>query len=121
MAQRTEGNSRKNAADKELQVEKQKIFEVGNISACKHAVRNFTWEELGKGAKNAGGAKGEKNRWDVLERLPRINAGLSASQKNDRVSMLTEHGADWPELFAEWMQGVLEDTRCNAFSFFRAY
>ena len=31
-------------------------------------------------------------------------------------AMVTEHGADWPELFATWMQNVLNDNRSNAFS-----
>ena len=33
-------------------------------------------------------------------------------------AMVTEHGADWPELFATWMQEVLTDPRSNAFSIF---
>ena len=50
----------KNAAAKELQVKRQRLQELENISACKHAVKNFTLEELGKGANNAGGVKGKQ-------------------------------------------------------------
>ena len=32
--------------------------------------------------------------------------------------MVTKHGADWPEMFATWMQEVLTDKRSNAFSTF---
>ena len=58
-------------AAKELQVKRQKLQELENISACKHAAKSYFLEDLGKGANNAGGAKGEKNRWEVLDRLAR--------------------------------------------------
>ena len=32
--------------------------------------------------------------------------------------MVTEYGDEWPETFARWMQGVLIDSRSNAFSIF---
>ena len=32
--------------------------------------------------------------------------------------MVTQHGAEWPELIATWMQKVLRDERSNAFSIF---
>ena len=113
-------------ATKQLQVKRQKLQELENVSACKHAIKNFTLEELGKGANNAGGAKGKKNRWEVLDRLARLKAGLSAGQRNDwpwfkdarDKAMVTEQGADWLELFATWMQNVLNDERSNAFSIF---
>ena len=71
-------------------------------------------------------SKEQKNRWEVLDRLTWLKAGFSAGQRNDwrwfkdawDKAMLTEHGADWPELFATWMQNVLNDTRSNALSIF---
>ena len=114
------------AASTELRVKRQKLQELESITACKHAVKSFRLEDLGKGANNAGGAKGKKNRAEVLDRLSRLNAGLSPGQRNDwqwfkdawDKAMLTEHGADWPEVFATWMQNVLNVNRSNAFSIF---
>ena len=50
----------KNAAAIKLQAKKRQLLQLENVAACKHAVRNFTLDELGKGAKNAGGAKGKR-------------------------------------------------------------
>ena len=114
------------AADKELRVKRQKMQELESITACKHAVKRFRLEDLGKGANNAGGAKGKKNRLEVLDRLARLNAGLSAGQRNDwqwfkdawDKAMLIEYKDEWPETFATWIQEVLMDSRSNAFSIF---
>ena len=114
------------AADKELRVKRQKLQELESITACKHAVKSFRLEDLGKGANNAGGAKGKKNRAEVLDRLSRLNSGLSAGQRNDwqwfkdawDKAMVIECGDEWPETFATWMQGVMMDSRSNAFSIF---
>ena len=73
-----------------------------------------------------GGKKGRQNRFEVLDRMKRIRAGLSAGQKNDWPwfkeawdnAMVEQHGADWASVFAKWMQGVLEDEGSNAFSHF---
>ena len=113
-------------AAKNLQVKRRKLQELESVAACKYAVKHFTLEELGKGGKNAGGVKGRKYRWEVLDRLARLKARLSAGQRNDwqwfkeawDKAMVTQHGADWPELFATWMQKVLTDQRSNAFSIF---
>ena len=43
----------------------------------------LTLDALGEGSPNAGGAKARKNRFEVLDRLSRLKAGLSAGQKND--------------------------------------
>ncbi len=96
------------------------------IRASKHAIKSYTLDALGTGSHNAGGAKAKRNRMDVLDRLARIKAGLSAGQRNDwpwfRESwdqeMVTEHGEDWAALFAGWVQSVLDDERSNAFSLF---
>ena len=71
-------------------------------------------------------SKGRKKLREVLDRIAWLKAGLSAGQRNDwqwfkeawDKAMVTEHGADWPEQFATWMQQVLTDPRSNAFSIF---
>ena len=96
------------------------------IRECKQAVKNFTLEELGKGSDNAGGAKAKARRFEVLDRLKRLRAGLSPAQKNDwqwfkdnwGCEMVAEHGPDWASVFAGWMKNVLDDKRSNAFSMF---
>ena len=123
-AQRTMASTK--AANKELQVKRQKLQELESTTACKHAVKSFRLEDLGKGANNAGGAKGKKNRSEVLDRLARLNSGLSAGQRNDwqwfkeawDKAMVIEYGDEWLETFATWMQEVLIDPRSNAFSIF---
>ena len=100
------------------------IMEFESIGACKHAIKTFTLAELGEGCTNAGGNKGKKNRFEVLDRLARIKAGLSAGQKNDwqwfkeswDKAMVTAHGRSWASTFATWMQTVLHDECSNAFS-----
>ena len=114
------------AASTELRVKRQKVQELESIIACRHAVKRFRLEDLGKGEKNAGGAKGKKNRAEVLDRLSRLNAGLSPGQRNDwqwfkdawDKAMVIEYGNEWPEKFATWMQELLIDSRSNAFSIF---
>ena len=114
------------AANTELRVKRQKVQELESITACKHAVKRFRLEDLGNGQKNAGGAKGKKNRAEVLDRLSRLNVGLSPGQRNDwqwfkdawDKATVIEYGDEWPETFATWMQEVLIDSRSNAFSIF---
>ena len=123
-AERTQAATK--AAIKELQVKRQKLQELESTIACKHAVKSFRLEDLGKGVNNAGGAKGKKNRAEVLDRLSRLNAGFSAGQRNDwqwfkeawDKAMVIEYGDEWPETFATWIQEVLMDSRSNAFSIF---
>ena len=116
----------RDAAVAELKETKRKIQDLEGIVACKSAVKTFTVEALGAGSDNAGGPKSKKNRFDVLDRLSRIGAGLSSGQKNDwswfkeawDKDMVTDHGGLWAEVFSKWMQGVLDDERSNAFSTF---
>ena len=49
----------KEAAQK-LQLKRRKLQELENATACKHAIKSFMLEDLGKGASNAGGVKGKK-------------------------------------------------------------
>ena len=98
-----------------------------NIRATKHAIKTFTPEVLGQGSNNAGGAKGKARRFEVLDRLARLKAGLSPGQKNDwqwfkeswGQAMVHHHKSNWGIIFfAGWVQNVLTDNRSNAFSLF---
>ena len=71
----------RNAAVAELKQTKRKLQELESARACKHAVKTFTLDVLGAGSANAGGAKARKNRFEVLDRLSRHQAGLSDAQK----------------------------------------
>ena len=80
-------------------------------------------QTLGDGTEDGGGYKGRVLRWEVLDRLARLGAGLSDGQKNDWTwfksswdeAMPAEHTYNWPYIFAGFMQGVLDDERTNAF------
>ena len=116
----------RDAAVAVLRNTRRKIQEMESICASRHAIKSFTLEALGEGSGSAGGPKARKNRFEVLDRLARIRAGLSAGQKNDwswfkeawDKEMVKEHGANWASLFAKWMQNVLDDESSNAFSKF---
>ena len=92
----------------------------------RHAMKRYTVEALGKGTANAGGARGKKARFEVLDRLARSQAGLSEGQRNDWTwfktewdnAMVDEHKANWAEVFSGWVQHVMSDERSNAFSEF---
>ena len=81
---------------------------------------------MGEGTANAGGAKARNNRFEVLDRLARIRAGLSPGQWNDfpwfkdawDEDMVKVHGASWGSASAKRMQSVLDDEGSNAFSTF---
>ena len=96
------------------------------VAACNHAFKSFTLDALGRGSINAGGVESRKCRHEVLDRLARVRAGLSPGQRNDWTwfkkawdkEMVEQHGSDWAEIFAGWMQNVLNDERSNALSRF---
>ena len=81
---------------------------------------------VGQGSRHADGANARTKRVKVLDRLARINAGLSPGQKNDwswskeawDAAMVAEHSERWAEVFSTWMQSLLNDGRSNAFSIF---
>ncbi len=117
------------AANKELHAAKAAIAAAENILETKHAMKTFSLDDLGHGKKNGGGGAGRKRRFDVLDRMARLGHGLSAAQKNDfnwwkdnwDAKLLEEHGGEWPRIFAEWMQKLLQDVdggAGNAFSIF---
>ena len=105
---------------------KKEIADQEALKACRYAIKTYTLKALGDGTENGGGYKGRVLRWEVLDRLARIGAGLSDGQKNDWAwfksswdeAMLAEHNHNWPMIFAGFMQGVLDDDRTSAFSDF---
>ena len=119
-------NSERDAAVADLKRVKKNIAEMECLSACRHAIKTFTLDALGAESSNAGGVKARKNRFEVLDRLSRLKAGLSAGQKNDwpwfkeswDAAMVAEHRSNWASVFAGWVQNVLEDERSTAFSLF---
>ena len=96
------------------------------LKACKYALKTYTVQALGDGTADGGGYKGRILRFEVLDRLARLGAGLSDDQKNDWTwfksswdeTMLAENPYNWPLIFAGYMKGVLDDDRTNAFSKF---
>ena len=116
----------RNAAAAELRQHKRSIQDMEGLRACKHAIKTFTLAALGEGSSNAGGAASRNRRFEVLDRLARLHAGLSPGQKNDwpwfkeswDQEMVRQHGAKWASIFSGWMQNVLNDDKSNAFSLF---
>ena len=114
------------AAVAELNKTKRKLQELESARQCKHAVKTFTLVALGEGSPNAGGAKARKNRHEVLDRLSRLNTGLSDEQKNDFAwwkdawdeAMVKLHGANWAATFAGWVTNILDSTDPTAFTNF---
>ena len=118
------------ASKAELQRKKDAIKELDEIFDMREEVKTFTPDQLGSGQKFAGGAKGLRNRHELLDRIAHLGTGLSPQQRNDwswfkhswDKAMLGEHGGEWPNLLASWMQKVLQDMTqeggSNAFSLF---
>ena len=78
------------------------------------------------GQSQAIGARAQKARFEVLDRLVHFGVGLSPQQRNDwpwfkeawDEAMVAEHGGNWASVFSGWVQHVLDDERRNAFSEF---
>ena len=91
----------RNAAVAELRQHKRSIQDMEGLRACKHAIKTFTLAALGEGSSNAGGAASRNRRFEVLDPLARLHAGLSPRQKNDWLwfkeswdqEMVRQHGA----------------------------
>ena len=83
---------------------------------------------LGLGHAKGGTVAMRKNRFQLMDRIASVGAGLSAEQRNDWTwfketwdkKMSEEHKDLWGTVFAGWMQGVLENMReeNNAMSLF---
>ena len=77
----------RDAAVAELKRAKDEIKDLEIIRECRYAMRTYTAGALGDGSANAGGAAARKRRFDVLDRVARVGAGLSAGQKK-RLAMV---------------------------------
>ena len=109
-------NEEAKAATALLKKRKREIAEAEAVLEAKHAIKNFSLEDLGKGRRSGGGHLAKKKRWEVLDRLSRLGQGLSPAQQNDftwfkdawDARMLQEYGDEWPETFTGWMQRLLD-------------
>ena len=118
------------AAKKELRQKRRAVQELEQVREAAHAMKTVSPEMLGQGQKKAGGARAQKVRFEVLDRLAVAGVGLSPEQRNDwawfraawDAKMVSEHDKEWPALFAAWIQQVLEELASeagsNAFSRF---
>ena len=87
----------------ELRRNRAELKDFENMRETKHAMKTFTMGALGQGNATAGGPKARKHRFEVLDRMGRIGAGLSPGQQNDwqwfkenwDAAMVAEHHADW--------------------------
>ena len=94
--------------------------------ASRHAVKTCTLDALGAGSQNAGGAKARNKRFEVLDRMAGLRAGLSPGQRNDwpwfkdawDEAMVKQHKDNWAKVYSGWVQHVLDSERSNAFSTF---
>ena len=112
-----------------LQKRKTEIAQLENLLETKQSLKRFVPEQLGQGHHQGRGASGRKARHEVLDRMSRTGVGLSPGQRNDwnwfkaewDQAMLKQHCENWGDLFASWMQRVLDDNnkgQSNAFSTF---
>ena len=87
------------------------------------AFKTFSLDMLGGNSSNAGGAAARKNRFQVLDR---VGTHLSPAQRNDFEwwkrawddAMVEQHKGKWAEIFAGWMQEIINKPESNAFSVF---
>ena len=123
-------NEEARAATSLLKKRKRDIEEAEAVLRAKCAIKQFSLEALGKGAKMKREMEAaKKRRCEVLDRLAHLGQGLSPAQRNDfswfkeswDASMLEEHAELWPDMFMGWMQRILvenENGDANAFSVF---
>ena len=112
-------NQEAKAAKARLKKRKLEIANAEAVLETKHAIKQFSLEDLGKGRSRGGGTAAKKSRWEVLDRLARLGQGLSPEQKNDfswfkeacDACMLQEHGDSWPDTSMGWMQRLLGGER----------
>ena len=114
----------------DLKRKKLETLRFESLMETKHELKTFTPEYLGLGLVNAGGAKCRDHRYEVMNRMARLGAGLTAAQRNDwdwfKQAWDSHHvglyGDAWGNVFAGYMQVVLNDLKdpekANAFSVF---
>ena len=109
------------AANTLLKKRQQQIEDAESVLHLRHEVRQYDLKEFGEGSRNCGLEKFKKKRFEVLERLRRVGRGLSKGQvsefqwfkENWDEKMVSEHAAEWPRLFAEQMQAILNEQEKN--------
>ena len=112
-------NQEAKAATALLKKRKREIEDAEAVLETKHAIKQYSLEDLGKGRSRGGGAAAKKNRWEVLDRLARLGQGLSPAQGDDfkwfkeawDARMLQGHADNWPDIFMGWMQRLLGGER----------
>ena len=105
------------------------LAELTKVLESSGAKKRFTPACFGRGQTRSGGVAARKARFEVLDRLARLGAGLSPEQGNDWAwfksawdsKMSQEHKVDWGGIFAGWVQRIVDDVAegaDNAFSLF---
>ena len=119
------------ATNERLKKRKQELAHLEDVLEAKHAIKTFSLEDLGKGRSRGGAAVARKRRLHVLDRLARLGQGLSPAQRDEFIwwkdawdaTMCQQHGGYWSEVFAGWVQRLLEENEAgagNAFVPFRS-
>ena len=93
-------NEEAKAAKSRLKKRKREIEKAEAVLEAKHAIKQYSLEELGKGRSCGGGVVAKKRRWEVVDRIARLGQGFSPAQRNDftwfkdawDARMLQEHG-----------------------------
>ena len=65
-----------------LKRRKREIENAEDVLEAKHAVKQLSLEDLGKGRSRGGKVAAKKRRWKVLHQLARLGQGLSPEQRN---------------------------------------
>ena len=77
------GKAERDAAVADTAKLKKSLQDMEHIRASRFAFKSYTPDSLGDGSEKAGGPKCRNRRWEVLDRVARLGAGLSAGQSND--------------------------------------
>ena len=112
-----------------LKAEQAKLADAQEAIDLKYEVKRVGLYELGQGQRSCGGVEGRKGRLAVLTRAATLGAGLSRAQKADfewfkregDAAGAADFQAKWPETFATWVQGVVDEYlagNTRAFSLF---
>ena len=116
--QREKDRAKRELAEVTAQVKKARQLnrEAAAAVAARENVKVYTLEMFGKGKKNAGGQQAHKVQMEAMERVRRVGT-LSLQQTADWETFKKEWDKemaescpeDWPTMFAEIVQGVLND------------
>ena len=117
------------ATNERLKKRKQELAHLEDVLEAKHSIKTCSLEDSGKGRSRGGAAAARKRRLHVLDRLARLGQGLSPAQRNDfswwkdawDATMCQQHGGYWPEVFAGWVQRLLEENEAGAGNVFSLF